>query len=209
MKHTRPMTAVLSVAAASALAALSMPATAGAASTATTGSAEPMTIARVVQLVNPVPDSAGKVTVALANGAVIAIDAAHKDLVIARAASDAGTISPNNRVNGNCGSSYIYVNERSTGHPVHMDTGFDVVRPAVEYAWHAHIAGGSHTGYDYDYHASGGLANRVGWHGQHGSHKDYPSGTYAAGVYADGSSWALLNNGSVCYSGGPHDSRHL
>jgi hypothetical protein len=56
---------------------------------------------------------------------------------------------------------------------------------------------------------AGGLANRVGWHGQHGSHKDYPRGTYAASVYSDGSSWALLNNGSVCYSGGPWDSRHL
>jgi hypothetical protein len=210
MKRIKPVTTVLGVAAASALVALSMPAmTASAATTGTTGSGGPMTIARVVQLVNSVPDSAGKVTVALDNGAVIAISAANKDLVMTRAASDARTVSPNNRVNGNCGSSYIYVNERSSGRPVHMDTGFDVVRPAVEYAWHAHISGDSHTGYDYNYTASGGLANRVGWHGQHGSHKDYPHGTYAAGVYADGSSWALLNNGSVCYSGGPHDSRYL
>jgi hypothetical protein len=208
MRNIRSRMAIIGAAGAAALVALLMPgAPAGAATT--TESTAPMTLVHAARLANPVPDSAGKVQVELTNGAVISIDAAHRDLVMSQANADPGTVTPDNRVGGNCGSSYIYVNERSDGHPVHMDTGFDVVRPAVEYAWHAHIAGDSHTGYDYDYHASGGLANRTGWHGQHGSHKDYPRGTYAAGVYTDGSSWALLNNGSVCYSGGPHDSRHL
>jgi hypothetical protein len=119
------------------------------------------------------------------------------------------TTLPDNRVTGNCGSSYIFVNHLSDGHPVHMDTGFDVNHLAIEYAWHAHIAGDSHTGYDYDYHASGGLDFDAGWHGQHSSRKDYPRGYYGAGVYTDGTSWALLDNGDFCISGGPHDHRYL
>jgi hypothetical protein len=118
-------------------------------------------------------------------------------------------VTPDNQVVGNCGTSYIYLSERSDGWPVHMDTGFGVNQPAVEYGWHASIHGASGTGYDYDYHASGGLNYRYNWHGQHTSAKDYPRATYAAAVYSDGSSWALLDTGSVCYSGGPYDDRYL
>jgi hypothetical protein len=110
-------------------------------------------------------------------------------------------VSPNNIVYGNCGSSYIYVNEKSNGQPVDMDTGFDVHPSAIAYGWHAHIAGFQGSGYSYEYHASGNLANRPGWHGQHSSAANYPHGTYHDYVYSDGSSWALLNNGGYCTSG--------
>lgn len=169
----------------------------------------PMYLTRAVRQLSRHPDRTGKVRVKLANGQVIAIQASHAKLVMRAAAQRRDTATAANRLSGNCGSSYIFVNHLSDGHPVHMDTGFDVNHPAVEYAWHAYIAGDSHTGYDYEYHASGWLNFRVGWHGQHSSHKDYPHGTYAAWVYNDGSSWALLDNGSFCVSAGPWDDRYL
>lgn len=167
-----------------------------------------MQTVRVVKQLSTTPDANGKVNVQLENGQQIAIDASHASMVMQRASADAQSVTPQNRVGGNCGSSYIYVNHRSDGTPVHMDTGFDVNHLAVEYAWHAHIAGDSGTGYDYDYHASGMLAFRPGWHGQHSSHKAYPHGTYAAGVYS-ATSWALLDTGAICFSAAPHDSRYL
>jgi hypothetical protein len=165
----------------------------------------PMTVAKVSRVLTTTPDRAGKVKVRLDNGTDIAIPAKDKNLAMRYAAKS--VMSPQNQVRGNCGSSYIYVNELPDGHPVHMDTGFDVIHPAISYSWHASIHGFSGSGYDYDYHASGDLAFRVGWHGQHSSHTDYPRGTYAAGVYKD--SFALLDNGSVCTSGGPYDDRGL
>src|SRR4051794_37909658 len=150
----------------------------------------PMTTAKVSRLLTSTPDQAGDVKVQLDDGTMIAIPSKDKNLVMSTAATS--VISPSNQVGGDCGTSYIYVNERSDGHPVHMDTGFDVIRPAISYAWHASIHGFSGSGYDYDYHASGDLAWRVGWHGQHSSHTDYPRGTYAASVYTD--SYAILDD---------------
>ncbi|SFF44840.1 hypothetical protein SAMN05216251_114153 [Actinacidiphila alni] len=161
----------------------------------------------VERVLDKAPDSSGHVRVQLSNGATISILASHVTSARNFAAKHAN-VTPDGTVTGNCGSSYIEVNYKSNGEPVHMDTGFTVNHAAVEYDWHAHISGSSGTGYDYAYHASGTLAAHSTWHGQHSSGDNYPSGTYAASVSASGS-WALLDTGSICYSGGPYDSAYL
>jgi len=175
-------------------------------STATTS----MSLIPVSKVTGRTPGRPGYVTLRLKNGKTISVQAKYKRLVQRRAAADAKKVTPyTNPVYGNCGYSYIYTNYKSNGEPVHMDTGFEVYDAAIEYAWHAHIAGSSGTGYSYNYHASGGLDFDYGWHGQHSSSANYPTGTYAASVYSDGTSWALLDTGGVCYSGGPYDSSYL
>jgi hypothetical protein len=166
----------------------------------------PMTLVHVTKVVGG-RDSAGHVSVLLSNGKIISILAAHKGLVMRHAAATAVRFVAN-PVYGNCGYSYIYMNHKSNGQPVHMDTGFEVNHAAVEYSWSAHEAGFSGSGYDYSYHASGNLNFRNGWHGQHASGNNYPHGVYAGSVNA-GSSWALLDTGGVCFSGGPYESVYL
>jgi len=198
--------AVTTLAGVPAVAQASTPALKSAGSSTAVRTVAPMKIVRVVRLVDATPDRFGKVKILLANGAIIAISAEAKEGVMRRAALDA-RLAPGNRIGGNCGSSYIYVNHKSNGRPVHMDTGFDVIGQAVEYSWHASIEGFQGSGYSYDYRASGNLNFVTGWHGQHSSSADYPSGLYAASVYT--SSWARLTNFTLCYSAGPYDSRTL
>jgi len=200
--------AVMPLAGAPVLAQASIqPPTSPAASSTSVRTVTPMKIVMVLRVVDAVPDRFGKVKILLANGAIISISAKAEAGVMRRAALDA-RVSPYNRISGDCGSSYIYVNHKSNGRPVHMDTGFDIFGQAVEYSWHAGIQGFLGSGYYYDYHASGNLNFVTGWHGQHSSSADYPSGVYGALVHTS-DSWARLSNFSMCFSAGPSDSRTL
>jgi hypothetical protein len=118
----------------------------------------PMTIVRVARLVTKTPDRAGQVLVQLVNGAVIAIPAADKDLVMRRAAEDARTANPDNTVHGNCGSSWIYLYDKSDNHPLRFTTGFTVKLPAVGYKWNATVT--AKDGFKLTYSRSGTLALR-------------------------------------------------
>lgn len=164
----------------------------------------PMHIVRVTGLVTTVPDAAGKVRVRLANGAVIAIPAAEKDRVMARAAQEAG-VTPNGVVNGDCGSSNVFVQEKSDDHPVHMTTGFTVDLPAIAYTWQVTI---SSPDFDHVFQQSGFLAFRTSWTGTYDSTDDNPEETYSAVVSSD-QSFAELFDGDICFSGGPTDTEFL
>lgn len=166
--------------------------------------AVPMHIVRVTGLVTTVPDAVGKLRVRLANGAIIAIPASEKDRVMARAAQEANA-TPNGVVNGDCGSSNVYVQEKSDDHPVRMTTGFSVDLPAIAYTWQVTI---SSTNYNYVYQQSGFLAFRTSWAGSYDSTDDNIEATYSAAVSPD-QSFVELFTGDICFSGGPTDSQFL
>jgi hypothetical protein len=162
----------------------------------------PMSIVRVARLVTTRPNRAGQVEVQLVNGAIVAIPAADKNLVMRRAAQDAkaaGTAGPDGKVNGSCGSSWIYLYDKSDDHPVRIVTGFHVNTGAVAYGWQATITGPQRTRIRFS--ASGKLAFRTTWQANSSSARNYPRGDYSAAVSK--SSYALLWTGSICHSGGP------
>lgn len=170
---------------------------------ATTKATAPMHTIRVTKLITTAPDRTGKVAVQLANGAVVKIPAADRERVMRRAAQEA-RVDPNGVVTGNCGSSYVYVQDKANDHPVRMTTGFTVVLPAVAYAWQAQITGPN---YSYTYVSSGDLAFDSSWDGSHDSTLDYPEGTYTAAVSSD--SFAELITGDICFSLAPTDTEYL
>jgi glutamyl endopeptidase len=163
----------------------------------------PMTTVRVAT-VGDHPDSAGRVSVRLVNGAVIAIPAADRDRVARRAAQ--APVSPNGTVVGNCGSSYVTLQEKANQHPVRMTTGFTVDTAAVAYGWQATITGPNN--YSYTYDSSGGLLLRTSWDGSYDSPRDLVAGGYSAAV-VPAESFAELWTGDICFSGGPTDQQNL
>jgi hypothetical protein len=176
--------------------------------TSTSAVSTPMTLTYVSQILSPA-DSSGQVLALLSNGATISLPTSTQTLALqyASQARSATVVSPDSTVYGNCGSSYVQIDYKSNGKPVHMDTGFSVIDPAVDYSWRVTEAGSSGTGYNYSYHASGSLANRSTWHGQHSSGDNYPSAAYEATVVTG--SFAELNTGAICYSGSPSDEEYL
>jgi hypothetical protein len=189
------------------------------AAAATDRATSPMLLTYVTEITSKTPDADGNVNARLSNGAEISIPADKKDLTLSysRAANTlafltAGksqaeaTLSP--AATGSCGTSYILVVLKINAEPVRMVTGFTVTRPAVSYSWKAHVIGFPGSGYDYTYNASGNLALRTSWTGSHNSGADYPAGFYSAAVIV-GPSFAILNDGSVCYSLGPTNGTYL
>lgn len=164
----------------------------------------PMTKVRVTKLVTSAPDGAGNIKVQLANGKTVPIPAADEGLVMSRAAQQAG-VSPDDTVVGNCGSSYITLQEKSDGFPVAIRTGFTVDLPAVGYDWFATVEGPD---YFHEYTSSGGLFFDSSWDGGYQSDQDQAEGLYAAEV-DPGASDAVLFDGDVCFSGGPTDFAYL
>ncbi|WP_163568859.1 hypothetical protein [Fodinicola feengrottensis] len=168
----------------------------------------PMHLASAVKVVGAA-DATGEVPVLLSDGSSFSVPASsvtrvlHPDTTgIAMRRTSTG-MEPDITVNGPCGSSNIYVHEKSNGHPVKMTTGFTIRKPlppAVSYKWRAEIDR-YNGGYDYSYSASGGLAFRYSWAGGHSSDANYPSGYYEAFVTYG---FAQLANGLVCVSGDPY-----
>jgi hypothetical protein len=162
-----------------------------------------MHLATAVRVVGS-PDASGAVPVLLTDGSTVPIRADLLDRVLhPTAVSGSGGIQPYITVYGSCGSSNIYLHEKSDGHPVRMTTGFTIysyLAPAVYYKWRAEIHR-YNGGYDYYYQASGGLLFRYSWSGAHNSVADYPRGYYYAAVdYGV----ATLSNGLLCVSGNPY-----
>jgi hypothetical protein len=171
----------------------------------------PMHLAKAVRVAGK-PDAAGAVPVLLTDGSTVSVPMKllHRVLHPTSAVPNNGVAGarPDITVNGSCGSSNIYLHEKSDGHPVKMTTGFSIkwyLPPAVYYNWYAEIHRTS-GGYDYYYHASGTLAFRYSWAGQHTSSADYAHGWYSAVV---DSGTATLSNGFICQSGDPFDNPYL
>jgi hypothetical protein len=135
--------------------------------------------------------------VAKAHGYSIRTDAQGRQYSVKAGAADA--VSPNNVIDGNCGSSYIY--EYAVGnHAVDIQTGFNITTPAVAYWWKYWMRDGGGTS---SHTHGGGLALRTSWS------DDERWGALTPGFatsWVDTGSDAILDNGGVCTSGGPSAS---
>lgn len=107
---------------------------------------------------------------------------------------------PLGRIDGDCGYSYIYV---SGGNNIYyFNTGFHVNTSAVSYSWNVDMDGP--WGYSRNWGFGGALAFTQDWTSGTRSSVVDDTGWYSGEVVVP-SSWAMLWNGSVCYSGGPSD----
>jgi hypothetical protein len=135
--------------------------------------------------------------VAKAHGYTIRTNAQGRQYSVKSGTADA--VGPNNVIDGNCGSSYIY--EYAVGnHAVDIQTGFNVNTPAVAYWWKYWMRDGGGTS---SHTHGGGLALRPGWS------DDERWGALTPGFatsWVDTGSDAILDNGGVCTSGGPSAS---
>lgn len=134
-------------------------------------------------------------TVAQANGYEIRTAGNGKEYAVA-----AGDVSPANVVSGNCGFSYVY--EYGIGNrAIELYTGFSVVRGAVDYSWRVQLDDRGGTSYR---NYGGLLRNRTTWQDDRviGGLTRGPARAHVIPA----SSFAVLNNGAVCYSGGPSDT---
>ncbi|WP_331728545.1 DNA/RNA non-specific endonuclease [Streptomyces sp. NBC_00158] len=154
-----------------------------------------MTTVRVTELVTTTPDLAGDVTVRLADGKTIPIPAAHKDLVMRRAAQQAESrLKPAEPVP--CGITWVRLKEKSNHHPFAMETGFDVLGgSAIGYRWLVTIKGPNN--YAHEYTSQGNLALRGSWQGGYTSDKNQDEGLYTAEIDAGVSHFQFLN-GDIC-----------
>ncbi|NHT17508.1 hypothetical protein [Cellulomonas sp. IC4_254] len=102
-------------------------------------------------------------------------------------------------VAGSCGTSRIVITDSTGFRRAGISTSFNVVRPAVGYSWFVDVAGG---GTSARQTFGGALASRTTW--QHTFLHSVPkAGSYIASVAR--TSNAVLNNGTICFSGGPSD----
>ena len=106
---------------------------------------------------------------------------------------------------GDCGSSYVNITERyDNNRPAQMTTGFRVVHRAISYHWYVRINGPQ--SYVHTYERGGGLFFSLTWDGAYLA--SGPRGVWSADVNSF-ESFAILDDGEVCTSGGPYDQRRL
>ena len=129
----------------------------------------------------------------------VPIGSTSKGLANYRGASKVPLISP---VPGDCGSSRVVILDDGRGRAA-VSTGFTLYRGAISYGWSVDVLGG---GGSYRKNFGGGLANRTTWTGSF-AYSIPRTGTYYASVPK--SSFAILNNGGYCTSGGPSDSEFI
>ena len=159
----------------------------------------------IVRILGPAAHRKGFFTVLAANGRTATVPDRFKTLVERRMKLD--RLQPaalTDTVYGNCGSSYITLGLKSSGYPIHMTTGFRLILFAVYYDWLGGLNGPS---YSYGYTSSGPLPDVNFWDGKHTSTNNESHGTWSGAISQ--ASWAELDNGQFCYSGGPAVSGHL
>lgn len=107
-----------------------------------------------------------------------------------------GNVQPYNMVNGNCGSSWVYLYDIGEK-KYRVTTGWASPYSAVYYTWNAPVGGVNHF-------FSGSLAFRTSWQGSRTGYVPIP-GWYlasAAGV-------VTFSNGHICASDGPLDTEAI
>jgi hypothetical protein len=165
-----------------------------------------MVIVPVVKILGPTPHMNGYFTVLAANGKEAVVPDSLKSRVESRMKEERTHIEAlKDTVYGNCGSSFIELANKSNGSPLHMLTGFTVILPAIDYSWHGGVSGPSN--FKYTINFGGGLAFRTSWEGQHSTTNNWPHGTWSGAISQ--TSYADLDDGDICYSGGPAVSGHL
>lgn len=197
----------LALAAAAAIGSLLMTTATASASVSTAASIQrvPMTTLRIVQVVSHVGDM---MTVKFDDGSVRMLPAEAVNKYFAEhPASKPGSVKPYNVSDGDCGWSYIFMEENpSNGGPWRMNTGFHTNYPAEQYQWEALVEPPEGPSAYYEYGSSGWLSAVHDWDGGHTA-EDSHHGLYVALVDPD-NSWALTTDG-FCFSTGPSDEAEL
>jgi hypothetical protein len=114
--------------------------------------------------------------------------------------SPSGAVSPFNNVTGNCGESWVF--EDGIGNAsVSLDTGYAVYTAVVARQWRVVLDdnGGEST----QNFSGGGTGAYSAWIK---TIRGLTRGPGFAFVRSDGSNFAILKDGNVCFSGGPSDS---
>jgi hypothetical protein len=211
--------AMLGLSAASASAA---PTIKSSATTYTVTLREGMTFVRVLKILGQTPGKPGYFTAVMANGQRATVPDVLKGRVLSAMKYDAlqpGTIpiTPLNSTScgykcvtdfipGNCGSSDITLTIKVGGHPIRTITGFRVITPEVYYNWRAGRSGPNYAPFwkTWSGFSSSNVWNSPPWD----SSSNYPDGTWS-GAVDPYNSWAELDNGQFCYSGGPAASGYV
>ncbi|MEV7042320.1 hypothetical protein [Amycolatopsis sp. NPDC051061] len=112
----------------------------------------------------------------------------------------AGNVGVFNIVTGKCGSSWVYVSGIGNAQ-VQLDTGFSVYANVVSRQWRVGLSdnGGTST-----QNFSGGATGAISaWTRIVGGLTRGPGSAF---IRSNGSNFAILTDGNVCYSAGPSDS---
>lgn len=108
-------------------------------------------------------------------------------------------LRPDNTVYGNCGKSWLYLSPGTL--KFYYYTGFAVNSPAYDYHWVVHLYGPNFWEQSRTWNgAMSGTVKRFPSSGDYTVVVD-DTGYYRGAV--DTGSYAILDNGNVCYSGGP------
>jgi hypothetical protein len=168
---------------------------------------------KVVTMVTPMVVKGYDATVAAANGFTIVTDsngvqssvpvtAAAKALVassapLAATSTSAGGVHPDGTGSANCGSSYITLTAHGLSY-VEYETGYSVRLPTSGRWWGITVwSGAGATGVS----MNSGLAGAKTW-----ASLGYINGSGGGWGYVNAGSFAILTDGSVCYTTGPTDT---
>lgn len=156
--------------------------------------------------------SDGKYFAVMTNGQRIPLTPLGASLVrkriqeVARARIDAArAAAPDATLPGDCGTSFVQLSEYLFGRPIAVYTGFTVIHRAVEYSWYVRINGPR--SFVENYEPSGALLFKSSWSGSY-KKANQPSGLWIADVNSY-VSYALLDDGDICFSAGPYDQERL
>jgi|GEM_PF-4608886 len=107
-----------------------------------------------------------------------------------------GRYIPDNKVDGNCGSAYVYIAAVSGVHKAHVATGWITKSPSIEFNWVVSVL----DDYGVSAHPFGGviLPTRT-WAGDFSFTASGP--TIATASVVVGPSWALTQFQGVCFAG--------
>jgi len=114
--------------------------------------------------------------------------------------SPRATVSPFSNITGNCGESWVF--EDGIGNAsVSLDTGYAVYTAVVARQWRVVLSdnGGQST----QNFSGGGTGAYSAWIKTIGG---LTRGPGSAVIRSNGSNFAILRDGNVCFSGGPSDS---
>jgi len=114
-------------------------------------------------------------------------------------------VQPDSIIYDDCGYSWMYMDSWSPLQYVPL-TGFVVNTPAIDYSWNLVISGP----YNYENHLGygGALAFDTSW--SNGAPEiPVDDAGYYSGEVVSSTSYAILDNGGVCFSGGPSDTVYV
>jgi hypothetical protein len=198
----------LSVIVATALATLAVAVPAAASASTHRSAAKPpaiktqqtgMTIVPVVRILGATPRKPGYFTVLAANGKEAIVPNSLKSRVESRMKQDLIHPLLYDESVGDCGTSFINITTKSNGYMVFRATGFTVVLPAIYFSWSYGLQGPSYPAITFKF--SDPLDFDSSWANRVSSAYNYPNGTWSGAVSQ--TSYADLDNGDICYSGGP------